>query len=335
VTVLAWDRSHSQGNQVQGAFQVDHIRTARVGGKTMFFLRLPVFYGRAILRGLRSQPDVVHAHDLDTLVPGLLISRLRGVPLVYDAHEHYARMVEGDVPKFAVVALDRLEANLVGNPDLVIAANEMIHDYLGPHIRGRSIVVMNCIDLPPRSSIRKNDGGEHLCFFYGGSLEPLRYVLELISAVESDERCILRVAGRGRLEDEVKSASQRCDRIVFLGYLGHDQLLNEMLQAHVVPTLFDPSNENNRIGTPNRLFEAMALGIPVLATKGTLSGRMVEDEKCGLAIEWSEPNFQEAVTLLLNPALRRSMSVNGRNAAESKYNWPIMKDRLLKEYSKL
>jgi hypothetical protein len=59
--------------------------------------RLPLFWWRAWHELRRARPDVVHAHDLDTLPVGYAYSRLSGARLIYDAHEYYAGMVRANV----------------------------------------------------------------------------------------------------------------------------------------------------------------------------------------------------------------------------------------------
>jgi len=334
VGILAWDRAHRHHDSKSSDLDLEHLRVLRIQGKFAFVLTLPLFSFKLLRKGLALKPDLVHAHDLDTLLIGVLVSRILRVPLVYDAHEHYARMVAQDLPEWICGWLDRLEARLVPKADLVIAANDRILDYLKPHIEGDSTVVMNCIDLPIISKERQEDEGQ-ATIFYGGSLEPLRFIEEAISLSARDKRFILRVAGRGSLQSLVESAASTNERVRYLGYLRHDRLLEEMEKADAVIALLNPSNENNRIGTPNRLFEAMAVGTAVLASKGTLSGQIVEEETCGLAIEWSEKGLAEALTVLSDSQKSRRMGQNGRKAAEMRYNWGIMRSRLIDHYARV
>jgi glycosyltransferase involved in cell wall biosynthesis len=108
-----------------------------------------------------------------------------------------------------------------------------------------------------------------------------------------------------------------------------------MAAADGVLCLLDPGNENNVIGTPNRMFEAMAVGVPSVVTKGTLSGDMVTEAGCGIAIDWSLASFRELVELLEDGELMNGMGENGRRAAEAQYNWEEMRSRLVRAYSLL
>lgn len=279
VTVLAWDRRGDKEPLFKGkGFQVLRIPTRLAKGR--FFVGLPSFSLKVIWKGLRSNCQVVHAHDFDTLPQALVIAKVKGAKLVYDAHEHYAKMVLLDMPKFVADRLDACEARLVRRADLVITANELIMEYLRPNVNGKEVVVMNCIDLPEMAA-KVRPIREKLVLFYGGTLEPGRYILELLEAVEKEERCILRIAGRGRFEPQVMEAESKCPRIAFLGYLDQEAIIKETLAADAVVTLLDPSNENYRIATPIKLLEAMAVGVPVITTKGTLTARIVDEESAG------------------------------------------------------
>lgn len=333
VTVLAWDRRGDQAPSFKGeGFQVLRVPTRLAKGH--FFIGLPSFSLKAIWKGLRLDCQVVHAHDFDTLPQALLIARIKGAKLVYDAHEHYAKMVMLDMPRSVADRIDAWEARLVGKVDLVITANDLIMEYLRPNVNGMGVVVMNCIDLP-ETAAKLRPVREKLQLFYGGTMEPGRCILELLEAVKKDERCILRIAGRGRFEPQVKEAAKECPRVVFLGFLNQATIIRETLAADAVVSLLDPSNENYRIATPVKLLEAMAVGVPVITTKGTLTAKIVDEEGCGISMEWSEEAFRSALDKLFDPLLWEQMSSRGRKAAESKYNWKIMKKKLLQAYEDL
>ena len=334
VIIISWDRGHNhpESSETEG-IQLECVRTGRIGGAGSMALNYPRFLLRSLARSRNLKFDVVHAHDLDTLLLGRLISRFMDVPLVYDAHEHYAAMVADDVPIAAARLFDILEARWVRGVDLLVTASTGIEEYLHPHLHHSSTVVMNCIELPD-APVDHGDRTE-VTVFYSGSLERTRYVDKVATAVMAMEGCKFKLAGEGPLRPDIEEMADRDSRIVFLGYLSHDELLASMSDADIVICLMDPSNENNRIGMPNKLFESMALGIPVLVSEGTLSAEVALEEECGIAIAWSEKAFRTAVDRVRDPLVRREMGENGRRAAMERYNWGIMKRRLVEAYRSL
>jgi glycosyltransferase involved in cell wall biosynthesis len=333
VTVLAWDRK----GEMEQSFEADGFRVIRVPTKVSkghFFLGLPIFSIRAVWKGLKSECQIVHAHDFDTLPQAVLIAKLKGTKLVYDSHEHYAQMIMLDMSAKVANRIERWESRLVGKANLVIAANEPIMEHLSPGIKQGKAVVMNCIDLPPAPPTRKG-AKDKIALFYGGALEPGRYVLELLEVVKRNEGCTLRIAGRGRYEPQVREAASQCPRISFLGYVDQKAIIQETMAADAIVSLLDPGNENYRIATPVKLLEAMAVGVPVITTRGTLTAKMIEEEGCGITLDWSPSAFLSALDTLKDEVTWVSMSAKARKAAEDKYNWKLMKSRLLKAYEVL
>ncbi len=211
VKVLAWDREGAMPPSMQGeGFEVLRVPTRFAKGR--FFVGLPVFFLKVVLKGLRSDCQVVHAHDFDTLPQAVLIAKMKGAKLVYDSHEHYAKMIMLDMSAKVANMIDRWESRLVGKADLVIAANEPIMEHLAAGTKQEKVVVMNCIDLPPAPPTKKG-ARDKVALFYGGALEPGRYVLELLEVVKRNEGCTLRIAGRGRYEPQVRDAASQCPRI--------------------------------------------------------------------------------------------------------------------------
>lgn len=336
VTVLCWNRSlKAPEQQDDRGVAIDRVRTAKVEGMMSLAANSPLFFLRAYLRSRRLDFDAVHCHDYDTLMLGAVISRLRGVPLVYDSHEWYSRMVEDDLPGPVRRLIERSESLLLANCQAVIAANEAIADHLKASGAKEVTVVMNCIDLPPDAERDAYQAKDRITLFYGGSLEPGRFVDQMLEAAERNPGCVLRIAGSGRLADDVRKAAAECGRVQFLGYIPQAEVLENVSQCDAVVCMMEPRNGNNIIGTPNKLFEAMAYGVPAIVTVRTHSGDLVARLDCGVAVEYSAEGMSSAISSLKDPGARRRMGRKGRAAAERDYNWKAMKERLCSVYSAL
>lgn len=339
VEVLCWDRSRTLPlTQEIGGIVLRRLR-AGFEGRGFLPVAFPIYAIKSAIIASRDDFDIIHCHDFDTLPQGVLAAALRRKRLVYDAHEHYSLMVRKDAGRLISALLDILERRLVPRADLVIAANQELLDYLRPSLAGDGVVVMNCADVEifgRGGKIPRTKGSaDRIVVFYGGSLEPQRYIPELLEAVKRDGRVILRIAGKGRYESLVRETAASCERIVYVGYVSQEEILRETATSDVVFSMLDPANENYRIATPVKVLEAMAVGVPVLVSRGTDIADLVEREGVGLALDWSKENFSRALDRLQDPEVRRAMGERGKAVAKSRYSWKEMKQRLLDAYSGL
>ena len=336
VTVLAWDReTGSLPVEEFGSVVVKRITTRKVRGMASLLLNYPSFCLRLLEASKKMDLQIVHAHDFDTLLPGLLISKLRRVPLVYDAHERYSKMIAVDVPPAVCKAVEMVEARLMKRSALFITINQAMGDHYRARASVEAIIIANVIELPDASLVKKHQPSEIIVIIYAGTLEPQRYLEETVGAVKRMEHIEYWVAGSGRFQGLIEKAASETKNIRFLGFLPHEKLMEEMRRSDVVLLLLDPENENYRLAATNKMAEAMAYGIPLITSKRTLSAEIIEGAGCGIAIEWSEENFRQAVDLMRDPDLRNIMGRKGREAAENEYNWGIMRRRLLAAYAKL
>jgi glycosyltransferase involved in cell wall biosynthesis len=336
VGILAWDRGEQRPvSETIDGIEINRVRTPKPKGAASTAIRMVHFWVKALLKSRRKEFDVVHAHDLDTLLPGILISKLHRVPLVYDAHEHYAKMIAVDAPLTVTRLVDRLELRLVAFCSLAIVANPPMKPRLEA-VRGPEIVIVaNCVDLPDGTKLRAHSTHQEVVLFYGGTFEPMRYIVETIEVVKRTENAKVVFAGTGRLSDLVSREASLSPKVEFLGFLSWNALMNAMVASDAVLCLLDPRNENYKMNIANRLCEGMAYGVPVLASKDTLCGEIVQKEGAGIVIEWSPENLVKAIDELRDINRTREMGRNGRVAAEREYNWKIQKERLLESYRKV
>jgi len=290
--------------------------------------RNPIFWRRALDLSLAFPADLWWAHDLDTLRTGVWLKERTGRPLVFDAHELFAEMIRDDYPARVARMAERLEGRLLPAVDHVVTVNPALAEHYAP--TGKPVtVVMNCREEvagryePPSAPA--------FTVLYVGTFHRQRFVFEIIQAVQQTEGVRLKIGGQKALSEHVRLACAASERTEFLGPVPADRVMPLTRECHVVSALLDPSNGNNRVGTPNKLFEAMAAGRPVLATKGTMSGNLVEALQSGLAIGYGvEACIWALKKLRADPALQRTLGENALRAARQEYNWKVQEDNLLR-----
>ncbi len=338
VTILAWDREVRFPERET----VDGIDVVRIGvrggyGKLSSFLPgLVKFYRRARKIAKAIEFDVVHAHDFDTLLLGLLIARRRRAILIYDMHDDYASMISESVPSALAKLVDILQKALVRFADSVIYANDALRDLLG--IEGA--VVMNCKDPEDYSvdtnALREKLGVGGFTIVYIGILRQINFLRTLINAVKRSEGTYLIIGGDGPHREEVLRLIAGEERIKYIGWVKRDDIPKYTKIADAVVVLNDPGKRYDRLSTPVKMFEAMAAEVPVIVSKGTEAERIVKKCNCGIAVEFGSVDallrgFEE----LKDPKTRGELGRNGLKCVEQEYNRKSQMARLLETYDNL
>jgi glycosyltransferase involved in cell wall biosynthesis len=328
VDIISWDRSGARPrDESDNGIKIHRVGGKKVAGPLRTFLTMPLAWMRMWKASAAFEADVVHAHDLDALLPGVLAAWSKGVPLVYDAHEWYSKMVARDLP-LSGLWIDRAEDILLRRVAKVITVNSILEK----RFRDAGCDVTVVMNTPPLGEYIPPTQSNELRLFYGGSLEPGRYILEMIDALRDEPAWRMTIAGYGRYEEEIRRRAEADGRITFLGWVDRARMAKETSAADVILCPLDVSNENYRLGTSNRILEAMAAGRPVIVSEGTNGGEMVAGLECGVVFRWSPEAFREVLGRLRDQELALRLGRNGRRAAEEEYNWGAMSKRLLKVY---
>lgn len=171
---------------------------------------------------------------------------------------------------------------------------------------------------------------------YIGGLNKVRFITEAIEVCSNLDGVYLKIAGSGVIEDAVKKLSESIENVDFLGKIPMNKVLSETCSSDAVLCVLDPSQPNNQVGPPNKIFEAMVCGRPVIATKGIYSGNLIEKLNMGLAINYCKEDLKNAIILLRDDKkLRERLGRNALKAALSEHNWSNQERKLLQVYNEL
>jgi glycosyltransferase involved in cell wall biosynthesis len=295
-----------------------------------------------------QQPAVVHAHDLNGLIPGYFASRLAGARLIYDAHEfEIGRTAE----RSGSSALRRrgwrlVEGALIGRADAVITVSGSISRELSRIYRVRPpVVMMNCpvlIDLPAGGRLRTElDLPAGLpVVLYQGILAPGRGLEPALRALAQIPQAVLVLVGdgplRGLLENLANELGIR-DRVKFCGKVPLQVLLEYTRDATVGLCLIENTCLSYYYSLPNKLFEYLVAGVPVFASDFPDMRRVVETSGAGVVAD--PANVAEIARvlneLLADPRRWSLMAQRARQSAETTYNWDIESRKLLAVYQDL
>lgn len=344
VTIIVWDRL----KQYPKEDIVDGIKIIRIHNDFLMkvlpndIFRNPPWWYRAYKTGLNLHKngfnfDVVHCHDLDTLPAGILIKNKTGCKLVYDAHEIFGYMIEGNVPKIVVKTAFALEKKLVKKVDHIITVNEPLDNYFKNISKKPITIVMNCKNLKTKTFQKTKNKIFTIVFI--GTIDKGRLFPEIIDTIGSIDNIKFIIAGKNEnvnLYNKVKNTSSKYKNVEFLGQIPFNKVMNLTSKADLIINPVDSSTRNSKITTPNKLLEAMATGKPIICNKNTHAGELTEKNKCGLVVESNLDSIKKAIIKLRDdPVLCEELGKNGLEKAIKEYNWAKQKEKLIQTYNKI
>lgn len=301
-------------------------------------------------RSVAPVADLYHGMAYMGIPIALDLGARHGAKVVYDARDIYlearniARM-RGSA-RWLLAAEERRWAH---RADRVVTVNRAYAEVMAERLRVPTpLIVMNCsyrFDPPePRErrfhSALGLDSSTRVVLYHGG-LFPDRGIEQLVEAIEAVDRVVLVLMGYGVLEAELRQAAMEVGldgRVRFVPPVPPDELHAWVACADVVAMPIQPSTLNHRLTTPNKLFEAMAAGVPLVASDLPGMSAIVRETRCGLLCDPTDPkSIAAALRELLDApdAVRRAFGQRGLLAAHETYNWEAQAAVLLEEYGRL
>tara|TARA_B110000971_G_C20020742_1_gene506216 strand:- start:138 stop:1262 length:1125 start_codon:yes stop_codon:yes gene_type:complete len=247
--------------------------------------------------------DIIHCNDLNTLPVGLLIKFFgKGVTVIYDCHE-YETETNG-LRGFEKKAKKLIESLLIRFTDQVITvSNSIANEYMRLYNISKPHLVLNSpkyIEQPKQNLFRKKLGirDDQSIFLYQGGLNMGRGIELLLEAFSSFNTAdnVLIFMGGGQLESLIKQKANKHKNIFFHPTVNIDVLLNYTCSADYGVCFTEDTCLNHRYCLPNKIFEYMMAGLPVLISNLFEMKRLVEMEGVGIvAKENTVESFKEAV----------------------------------------
>jgi len=260
----------------------------------LVFRKGPLFYFeynlRLFLWLLKSKSDVFVSNDLDTLPANFMASRIKRKPLVYDSHEYFTEVPELIGRPFVKAIWTWVERLLVPRVHAAYTVCESIAGVYRDLYQVDFKVVRN---LPVCSKIEKPESPDKIpeqpkIILYQGALNMGRGIEAAIRAMQFLDGAELWLAGDGDITLQLKQmvTELKLDgKVKFLGRLPLLQLHQLTRQADLGISLEEDLGLNYRFALPNKLFDYIQAGVPVLVSNLPEMRRIVEHFQIGLIAE--------------------------------------------------
>ncbi len=311
----------------------------------------PRLWWRLLRAARRTRADIYHFHDPELLPLGLLLARLTGRPVVYDAHEYYREelltrpWIPRRLRRIAAEAVHRMESLAARRLAAVVTVNE--HMAAGFRSRGarRAVAIHNYPSLAYfPAPVTHHDPSPVVV--YAGLLNEERGLSTVWHATRalrlSLPDALVRIIGRVDFSAAPAAVSRESSTweqqtaARLQGVIPATEVPAALAAAAAGWIPFRPTPNNTR-AVPLKLLEYMAAGLPVVASDAGVMAAIVRAAGCGLLVPADDPQAHAAALarLLRNPDEARAMGIAGRRAVETRYTWEAEAGRLRSLYRDL
>lgn len=270
--------------------------------------------------------DAYYAVDSDTLPAFLLLSIIKGKPLIYDAHEYFCEVPEIKSglkkwiwDKVTKMGVKRSRVRFTVGPML---AKELSKRYGKPFGTVRNVPLLSQRAIPIKSFERPS-------IVYQGALNEGRGLELLIDAMKRLPECDCLIIGEGDLSISLRSQAEGYKNIIFKGLLSPEQLRLITPSCFAGFNLLDASNSlSYYFSLSNKYFDYMHAGIPSISSK--LPEYLSLNESCGagICIGDSVDELVETIRVWLQQPEKYEKLKENAIIASKIYNWEIEKEVL-------
>lgn len=314
-TIVGWDRKE-EGLQREKYDFFSYKAGEDVGG--MKAIRNHLKWMKFVYSYLKKHNEVttIHACDLNSAFPAALFKTFhkRDVTLIFDACDWFsANFASKPLLRCCFGLMERFTYKKAA--ELIICEPER-KGQIQFKLRKNPLVLRNIPEIDTsliteiQDKYRFNNNKPTIA--YMGGLVPSRFLSELLTLAETESFNLL-IAGSGD-----KGIMEKCnelnlkDNVKYFGRVNMVDGLNMENAADVIYAMYCKDNPNHIFAAPNKYYEALLLGKPLITTKGTIVGDKVERFNTGWAVE----ERIEDMRLLINSLDRKIIEEKGKNASD-------------------
>lgn len=288
-------RLHPESKEIKRNYQVTRFKLPfRYGALFYASLNIRLFFFL-----LKAKGDIILANDLDTLFPAFIVSKLRGKKLVYDSHEYFTE-AEGLLHnRFAKWVWTVIEKLIFPRLKKIYTVNESIASIYRDKYNVKVEVVRN---IPPASTkpepIDRSTFGvpphAKLIILQGAFIDIDRGAMFTAKALEYLPNVYFLLIGAGPEWDQVNDLKKSCswsDRLILFPKMEYLTLRKYTASCDLGISLDLDHCLNYRYSLPNKLFDYLHAGIPVLASNLPEIARIMKQYPCGILVDYYEPQM--------------------------------------------
>lgn len=298
--------------------------------------------------------EYIYCNDYPLLHLCYTLSKRHNTKLIYDSHEIYIATINQFFPEkgwkklygIPLILLNkfihyRKESRLIRDVDLVITVCDSFKNYFENEYNLKNVLVLKngpSISMLPTTRADKFDELRETdipLILYQGNLNRGRGLENLIRAFGYLRgKMKLIILGNGMIKSKLLEIQKNnnIDNVYFHKAVPQKELLEYTSSADAGIMIINPINISKKLTLPNKAFEYMAAGIPIISNKLPEVKNLIQENNCGYVINDKDPETiaSELLALDLSNNITEQLGDNGKNAIMEKYNWETEVQKLLK-----
>lgn len=346
IIIWAWDKEDQfpLEEKIPGALVKRVKITGEYSKATVFLIFAYLRFSMFIFWQLLHEPcDLIHAHNLDTLLPAFIAAKIKNIPVIYDAHEAYPEKFALRRSKLLSWLAFGLERFLAKRVAAVITVTQPLADkFTGWGVK-KVLLIPNYADAHFYNSYFPKENSRVFTIGWIGSIRSkmgLELLLEAMpEVIKANENIKVYLAGKiyGKsFKETLHTAIKPISGNVELDdWIPYQQLPLAYSRVDLAVSLMVP-HRANEVALPVKILEAMACGVPVIATKVGPIQDIINEANCGLLIDYDKNQLIEAIgRLIYNKVELKNMGERARNIIKERYNWETVAAAMVPTYQKL
>jgi len=323
-----------------------HTRAYATKRMKLLFNKGSMFYAnynfRLFVFLLFHKAYVLVANDLDTLLANFLISRLKKATLVYDSHEYFTEVPELQGRKLVQNIWKSIERFIFPQLKYVFTVNESIAKLYQEEYKVEVKVLRNVPILKHIKNLKsKKELGipsdKKIILLQGSGINMDRGAEEAVEAMRYIENAMFIIIGSGDVIGKLKEMTKMLNvdkKVTFIKKLFPEELFNYTVHADIGLTLDKATNINYKFSLPNKLFDYIHAGIPVLASPLPEIKNIFDKYNIGEFIENHSPkHIAEKINYMLSDEEKIKLWKKNTALAAQEYCWENEEKKLIEIYT--
>lgn len=344
VKILAWDRNtnykikESYLNLSSGKVKIYRFGIpGTFGGGYKNLKSFIIFQIRLISWLIKNRDDyqIVHACDFDTAYSAYLCSQITKKKLVFDIFDYLFTKPKGNFKLFKRYIIF-LQKKIINYADATIICTEQRKQQISGSNPKKLIIIHNS---PPNISdnlTKLNLNENKTKIAYVGILQDNRFLLELAEIIKENNDWELHIGGFGKYEDYFYEISQMYPNIIYYGKLPYEKVLKLESSCDILTAIYDPKIDNHFYAAPNKFYEGLMLGKPLIMVKDTGMSEIIEEYNIGELMEYNIDSLKNAIEKLVGRKKEWiEISYKMKKIYKQNYSWDSMEERLIALYKEI